>query len=73
MRRRRDSNRNGTVRQGQANVFTSRCYDKILRGTAKQIADKYDTMAGECMADNDTTTAQMYLQHAEHYIVLQSE
>jgi hypothetical protein len=41
--------------------------DVKMRGTAKQIVEKYEALAEEAKGNKDTVLAEHYQQHAEHY------
>ncbi len=58
--------------RGGSRPSPNRMYDSTgpsgrVRGTAQQIADRYDGMAVEAVRIGDEITAQNYRQHAEHY------
>ena len=75
MRQNNSSRRSrGRGRGGNANskpnrmqVFDSNGPEVKIRGTAHQIADKYESLAKDATSSDDPTLAQNYLQHAEHY------
>lgn len=67
---RRHRNRgNGQRRTNQqrTQVFDSNGPDVRIRGTAYQVAEKYQTLAKDAAASGDIILAESYLQHSEHY------
>ena len=77
-RRQRNSNRNNGRRHNNGNggnggapnrshVFDSNGPEVRIRGTAHQIVEKYAALAKDATSSGDTTLAENYLQHAEHY------
>lgn len=44
-----------------------------IRGTARQIADRYLNMARDALSSGDYVSAEGFSQHAEHYLRLVSE
>lgn len=48
-------------------VFDSNGPDVRIRGTAHQVAEKYEALAKDATSSGDIVLAQSYLQHAEHY------
>lgn len=68
---RRQRNRGGSSRKGSQNrnqVFDSNGPDVRIRGTAHQVAEKYEALAKDAASGGNVTMAQNYMQHAEHYI-----
>jgi hypothetical protein len=63
-RKRNNGNRGGNAR---TRVYDSNGPDVRIRGTAYQVADKYEALAKDAMSAGDIVLAQSYLQHAEHY------
>ncbi len=60
----------GRGRKPQNNMsrnFESNGPDVKIRGNAAHIADKYTTLARDCLSNGDRVIAENYLQHAEHY------
>ncbi len=47
--------------------FESNGPDVKIRGNAAHIAEKYTTLARDCLSNGDRVIAENYLQHAEHY------
>ncbi len=47
--------------------FESNGPDVKIRGNAAHIAEKYSTLARDCLSNGDRVIAENYLQHAEHY------
>jgi hypothetical protein len=45
----------------------------MLRGTASNIAEKYQQLARDAHTSGDVVTAEAYYQHAEHYYRLVAE
>jgi len=48
-------------------IYTSRCGELKLRGTAAQIAAKYADLAEASLKEKDDMQARIYSQHAEHW------
>lgn len=74
------SNRRGRKRsngrqqgQGRTHVYDSNGPDVRIRGTAHQVAEKYDALAKDAKASGDHIMAENYYQHAEHYIRIINE
>jgi len=69
-RGRKRSNNGGNRRGGnnRSHVFDSNGPDVRIRGTAHQVAEKYETLAKDAAASGDITMEQSYLQYAEHYV-----
>lgn len=58
----------GGQRGGQRmQVFDSNGPDVRIRGTAHQVAEKYEALAKDAASSGDRILAESYLQHAEHY------
>lgn len=59
----------GNRKQGpnKNRVFDSSGPEVRIRGTAFQIAEKYETLAKDAASSGDSILAESYLQHAEHY------
>ncbi len=60
----------GRGRKPQHNTnrnFESNGPDVKIRGNAAHIAEKYTTLARDCLSNGDRVIAENYLQHAEHY------
>lgn len=71
----RNGGNSGGQRRGGGNggsnknqVFDSNGPDVRIRGTAKQISEKYQALAKDCLASGNLVQAEGYLQHAEHYV-----
>ena len=41
--------------------------DLRVRGAPEQIVQRYENLADDAIAAGDNLTAQLYLNHAEHY------
>lgn len=66
--RRPRSRGKGGQRGGQRmQVFDSNGPDVRIRGTAHQVAEKYEALAKDATSSGDRILAESYLQHAEHY------
>lgn len=70
---RRQRNNRSSARRGGGNpqrsqVFDSNGPDVRIRGTASQVAEKYEALAKDAAGAGDFILAESYLQHAEHYI-----
>ncbi len=63
-RRRRSRRPNG---RGNGNVDSSGPSVKV-RGSARQVYDKYLLLARDAKSSGDTILAESYFQHAEHYV-----
>lgn len=59
-----NGNRGGASR---SKVYDSNGPDVRIRGTAFQVADKYEALAKDAASSGNTVLAESYLQHAEHY------
>ena len=71
MKRQRGRNRrnNNSNNHGNANrSLESNGPDVKVRGTAKQIFDKYETLARDAASSGSRVKAENYRQHAEHYL-----
>ncbi len=69
MKRQRGRNRRNNNNQGNANrSLESNGPDVKVRGTAKQIFDKYETLARDAASSGSRVKAENYRQHAEHYL-----
>jgi len=67
--RRQRNNRSGQRSGQQRNkVFDSNGPDVRIRGTAHQVAEKYEALAKDATGAGDRILAESYLQHAEHYL-----
>ncbi|MEM6812593.1 MAG: DUF4167 domain-containing protein [Pseudomonadota bacterium] len=67
---RRQRNRGGNSRRSSQNrnrVFDSNGPDVRIRGTAHQVAEKYEALAKDARSEGDSILAESYMQHAEHY------
>lgn len=70
-RRQRNNNNRSGRRGGSPNrsqVFDSNGPEVRIRGTAHQVAEKYETLAKDAVSSGDYILAESYLQHAEHYL-----
>ena len=65
-RRRRNNNRRPNGR-GNGNIDSSGPSVKV-RGSARQVYDKYLLLARDAKSSGDTILAESYFQHAEHYV-----
>jgi hypothetical protein len=54
-------------------VFDSNGPDVRIRGTASQVAEKYEALAKDAAGAGDVVMAESYLQHAEHYVRLMGQ
>tara|TARA_A100001037_G_scaffold4175_1_gene4035 strand:+ start:7411 stop:7962 length:552 start_codon:yes stop_codon:yes gene_type:complete len=54
-------------RPQRSNSFDSNGPDVKVRGSAKQVVDKYQALAREAATAGDPVKAENYYQHAEHY------
>lgn len=52
----------------RSQVYDSNGPDVRIRGTANQVAEKYDALAKDAAGAGDMILAESYLQHAEHYV-----
>ena len=71
MKRQRGRNRrsNNNNNHGNANrSLESNGPDVKVRGTAKQIFDKYEMLARDAASSGSRVKAENYRQHAEHYL-----
>lgn len=48
-------------------VYTSRTDEHVLRGTAKQLTDKYEALANDSANVKDRIAAERFAQAADHY------
>ena len=69
--RNNNQNRQKFVNKNQA--FDSSGPSGRVRGNAQQIAEKYQALARDAQAANETTLAEAHFQHAEHYLRLHNE
>lgn len=58
----------GNGGNSRSQVFDSNGPDVRIRGTANQVAEKYDALAKDAAGAGDLILAESYLQHAEHYV-----
>ena len=63
-RRRRNRRPSG---KGNGNIDSSGPSVKV-RGSARQVYDKYLLLARDAKSSGDTILAESYFQHAEHYV-----
>jgi len=49
------------------NHFVSRTGEHVIRGTAEQIAHRYEQLAADARAMKDDVSAQRFMQPADHY------
>lgn len=69
MKRQRGRNRRPNNNQGNANrSMESNGPDVKVRGTAKQIYEKYETLARDAASSGNRVKAENCRQHAEHYL-----
>lgn len=52
----------------RSQVYDSNGPDVRIRGTANQVAEKYEALAKDAAGAGDLILAESYLQHAEHYV-----
>ena len=67
---RRSRSRNNNRSKGgnsRGKVYDSNGPEVRIRGTAHQIAEKYEALAKDANAVGDVVLAESYLQYAEHY------
>lgn len=64
---RRSRGRGNRKSPNKNQVFDSNGPEVRIRGTAQQVAEKYETLAKDAQSSGDYVLAQNYLQHAEHY------
>lgn len=57
------------VTRNRMPVYTSRCIglDRPLRGSAAQIAEKYEDLSVEALKAKDDMQARIFSQHAHHW------
>ncbi|MDH5722134.1 MAG: DUF4167 domain-containing protein [Alphaproteobacteria bacterium] len=74
-RSRNSNSGNGGRRSNQqrTQVYDSNGPDVRIRGTAHQVAEKYLSLAKDCISAGDSILAESYYQHAEHYIRIINE
>ena len=63
----RSNNGGQNNRPNRMQVFDSNGPEVRIRGTAQQVAEKYEALAKDATSSDDMIMAQNYLQHAEHY------
>ena len=63
-RRNKNSNNNNT---NPNKHYDSNGPDVRIRGSAKQVLDKYQQYASDALRAGDRIAAEGYFQHAEHY------
>lgn len=51
-------------------VYDSNGPDVRIRGSAAQVAEKYEALSKDAFGAGDMILAESYLQHAEHYVRL---
>lgn len=68
--KRRSRNRN---RNSRSQAFDSNGPDVRIRGTAKQVYEKYLALAKDAQGTDDLIMAENYFQHAEHYLRIMNE
>ena len=64
---RRPRGRNNNKRQSRNSNFDSSGPEGQVRGNARQVYEKYLTMAGDASMSGDRIASENYYQHAEHY------
>jgi len=64
---RRPRGRNNNKRQSRNNNFDSSGPEGRVRGNARQVYEKYLTMASDALMVDDRIASENYYQHAEHY------
>lgn len=67
-RRQRKRSNGHRSNQNRMQVYDSNGPDVRIRGTAHQVAEKYEALAKDAMAAGNHVVAEGYLQHAEHYL-----
>lgn len=65
--------RRGSGGSQRSQVFDSNGPDVRIRGTASQVAEKYEALAKDAAGAGDIVLAESYLQHAEHYVRLMGQ
>ena len=76
MRNNRDNYRTGRRNNGynpHGKFYESNGPDVRVRGTASNIAEKYQQLARDAHTSGDLVTAEAYQQYAEHYYRLVAE
>jgi len=69
MKRQRGRNRRNNNHNNNGNrSMESNGPDVKVRGTAKQIFEKYETLARDAASSGQRVKAENYRQHAEHYL-----
>lgn len=66
-RGRRSKNNNNRDNTNPNKHYDSNGPDVRIRGSAKQVLDKYQQYASDALRSGDRISAEGYLQHAEHY------
>ena len=69
--KRRSRNRGG--RNNRSHTFDSNGPEVRIRGTAKQVYEKYFNLAKDAQGTDDLIMAENYFQHAEHYLRIMNE
>ena len=72
MKRQRGRNRRNN-NQNPNRSMESNGPDVKVRGSAKQIFDKYETLARDAASSGQRVKAENYRQHAEHYLRIVNE
>lgn len=54
----------------RSQVYDSNGPDVRIRGSAAQVAEKYEALSKDAFGAGDLILAESYLQHAEHYVRL---
>ncbi len=68
MKRQRGRSRRNNNQHNANRSMESNGPDVKVRGTAKQIFDKYETLARDAASSGSRVKAENYRQHAEHYL-----
>jgi len=68
MKRQRGRSRRNNNHHNANRSIESNGPDVKVRGTAKQIFDKYETLARDAASSGNRVKAENYRQHAEHYL-----
>ncbi len=71
--RNNNTGRRSNGNQNRTQVYDSNGPDVRIRGTANQVAEKYIALAKDAVSVGDSTVAENYFQHAEHYIRIINE
>jgi len=53
--------------RGRSKIYTSKIGDEVIRGTTKQLVQKYEGLAYQAERERDLDATHRYRQAAEHY------